>query len=73
MATLGFDRAPAFLSDLINTLTERGRSLLGLSNGSRAMSKAGLITLGETLLSPTWRGHWGGARQHAAGGLCRSK
>lgn len=51
MATLGFDRAPAFLSDLINTLTERGRSLLGLSNGSRAMSKAELISLGETLLS----------------------
>lgn len=51
MATLGFDLAPAFLSDLINTLTERGRSLLGLSNGSRAMSKAELISLGETLLS----------------------
>jgi malonyl-CoA decarboxylase len=51
MATLGFDRAPAFLSDLINTLTERGRNLLGLANSSRAMSKAELISLGETLLS----------------------
>lgn len=51
MPALGFDRAPAFLSDLINTLTERGRSLLGLSHSSRAMSKAELIGLGETLLS----------------------
>ncbi|HAO39452.1 MAG TPA: MCD, Malonyl-CoA decarboxylase MCD [Afipia sp.] len=49
MATLGLDRAS--LSNLLSTLTERGRSLLGLSNGARAMSQAELIGLGETLLS----------------------
>jgi malonyl-CoA decarboxylase len=49
MATLGLDRA--FLGNLLNTLTTRGRSLLGLSSGSDAMSKAELVTLGETLLS----------------------
>jgi malonyl-CoA decarboxylase len=49
MATLGLDRAS--LSNLLTTLTERGRSLLGLSNGARAMSQAELIGLGETLLS----------------------
>lgn len=49
MATLGLDRAS--LSNLLSTLTTRGRSLLGLSNGSRAMSQAELIGLGETLLS----------------------
>lgn len=51
MPTLGLDRAPAFLSNLLNTLTGRGRSLLGLSSGSPAMTKAELIGLGETLLS----------------------
>jgi len=49
MATLGLDRAS--LSNLLTTLTTRGRSLLGLSNGARAMSQAELIGLGETLLS----------------------
>lgn len=49
MATLGLDRA--FLGNLLNTLTTRGRSLLGLSNGSDAMSRTELIALGETLLS----------------------
>ncbi len=49
MATLGLDRAS--LSNLLTTLTARGRSLLGLSNGARAMSQAELIGLGETLLS----------------------
>jgi malonyl-CoA decarboxylase len=49
MPTLGLDRAS--LSNLLSTLTERGRSLLGLSNGARPMSQAELIGLGETLLS----------------------
>ena len=49
MATLGLDRAS--LGNLLTTLTTRGRSLLGLSNGARAMSQAELIGLGETLLS----------------------
>ncbi len=49
MATLGLDRA--FLGNLLNTLTTRGRNLLGLSSASPAMSKAELIGLGETLLS----------------------
>lgn len=49
MAALGLDRAS--LSNLLTTLTTRGRSLLGLSNGSEAMSQAELIGLGETLLS----------------------
>ena len=49
MATLGLDRA--FLGNLLSTLTTRGRNLLGLSNGSDAVSKAELIALGETLLS----------------------
>ena len=49
MATLGLDRA--FLGNLLNTLTTRGRNLLGLSSGSDAMSKTELIALGETLLS----------------------
>ncbi len=49
MPTLGLDRAS--LSNLLTTLTARGRSLLGLSNGARAMSQAELIGLSETLLS----------------------
>jgi malonyl-CoA decarboxylase len=49
MATLGIDRAS--LSNLLATLTTRGRSLLGLSSNSPAMSQAELIGLGETLLS----------------------
>ncbi len=50
MPTSSLDRASGFLGGLLNTLTERGRSLLGLS-ASPAMSKAELISLGETLLS----------------------
>ncbi len=44
------DRASGFLSGLLNTLTERSRSLFGLTP-SVAMSKTELIALGETLLS----------------------
>jgi malonyl-CoA decarboxylase len=53
MPTLGFDRAPEFLGNLLNTLTERGRYLLrGITHGSNhALSEAELIELGETLLS----------------------
>lgn len=51
MPTLGLDRAPEFLGNLLSTLTARGRSLLGLSAASSAMSKDELIGLGETLLS----------------------
>ncbi len=50
MPSPSLDRAPGFLGGLLNTLTERGRSLLGLST-SPAMTKAELISLGETLLS----------------------
>jgi malonyl-CoA decarboxylase len=50
MPTSSLDRASGFLGGLLNTLTERGRSLLGLST-SPAMSKTELIALGETLLS----------------------
>ena len=50
MAAAQVDRASGFLGGLLNTLTERGRSLLGLTS-SPAISADGLITLGETLLS----------------------
>jgi malonyl-CoA decarboxylase len=49
MATLGFDRTS--LGNLLATLTTRGRSLLGLAGGARALSQDELIGLGETLLS----------------------
>ena len=49
MATTNLDRASGFLGGLLNTLTERGRILLGLS--SPPLSKAELIALGEPLLS----------------------
>ena len=49
MATLGLDRAS--LGNLLTTLTARGRSLLGLSGGSDAMTKTELVALGEALLS----------------------
>ena len=49
MTTSNLDRASGFLGGLLNTLTERGRNLLGLST-SPAMSKAELISLGE------WKG-----------------
>jgi malonyl-CoA decarboxylase len=50
----GFERAPAFLSELLNTLTERGRALLGGRFGTAGvapMSQTELIELGEALLS----------------------
>ena len=50
----GLERAPSFLSDLLNTLTERGRALLGGrsgGSGSLPMSEAELVELGEALLS----------------------
>ena len=50
MATSNLDRASGFFGGLLNTPTERGRSLLGLST-STPMPKAELIALGETLLS----------------------
>src|SRR4029450_909777 len=40
-----------FLSDLIETLTERGRSLLGQKAGREIVAKDALPTLGELLLS----------------------
>ncbi len=48
------DLTPAFLSDLLSTLTERGRALLRgtfSSNGTAKLSHQELIQLGETLLS----------------------
>jgi len=50
MPTLNTDRASGFLGGLLNTLTERGRSLLGRAS-SAPLSQADLIALGETLLS----------------------
>jgi malonyl-CoA decarboxylase len=47
----GLESAPAFLSDLIDTLTERGRSLLGQKAGKEIIAKDALQTLGELLLS----------------------
>jgi malonyl-CoA decarboxylase len=47
----GLEAAPAFLSDLIDTLTERGRSLLGQKAGREIVAKDALPTLGELLLS----------------------
>jgi malonyl-CoA decarboxylase len=47
----GLEAAPAFLSDLIDTLTERGRSLLGQKAGREIVTKDALPTLGELLLS----------------------
>ena len=47
------DLTPAFLSDLLSTLTERGRALLRgkFSNGETNLTHQELIQLGETLLS----------------------
>lgn len=47
----GLEAAPAFLSDLIDTLTERGRSLLGQKGGREIVAKDALPTLSEMLLS----------------------
>jgi malonyl-CoA decarboxylase len=53
MPTLNLDRAPAFLSNLLGTLTERGRHLLrGLTHGSSSdLADGELVELGEALLS----------------------
>ncbi|MDQ8730151.1 malonyl-CoA decarboxylase [Bradyrhizobium sp. LHD-71] len=48
------DLAPAFLTDLLSTLTERGRALLRgkfSGNGGTSLSHPELVQLGETLLS----------------------
>jgi len=47
----GLEAAPAFLGDLIDTLTERGRSLLGQKAGQEIVAKDALPALGELLLS----------------------
>jgi malonyl-CoA decarboxylase len=47
----GLEAAPAFLSDLIDTLTERGRSLLRQRDGREVVAKDALPALGELLLS----------------------
>jgi malonyl-CoA decarboxylase len=47
----GLEAAPAFLSDLIDTLTERGRSLLGQKAGREIVAKDALPTIGEMLIS----------------------
>jgi len=51
-ARAGFESAPAFLNDLIDALTERGRSLLGRRE-TQQIARAGgdLTSLGEMLLS----------------------
>ncbi|HEX2135037.1 MAG TPA: malonyl-CoA decarboxylase [Microvirga sp.] len=51
-ARAGFEGAPAFLNDLIDALTERGRSLLGRRE-TQQIARAGgdLASLGESLLS----------------------
>lgn len=53
MPSLNFERAPAFLSNLLGTLTERGRHLLrGLTHSSSPhLADGELVELGETLLS----------------------
>jgi malonyl-CoA decarboxylase len=47
----GLEAAPAFLSDLIDTLTERGRSLLGQKAAREILAQDALATVGEMLLS----------------------
>jgi len=48
---VGLEAAPAFLSDLIDTLTERGRSLLGQKVGQEIVAKDALPAVGEMLIS----------------------
>ena len=48
---VGLEAAPAFLSDLIDTLTERGRSLLGQKAGQEIVAKDALPAVGEMLIS----------------------
>ena len=45
------EAAPAFLSDLLDTLTERGRALLRRKDLPAAVSGPDLVSLGELLLS----------------------
>lgn len=45
------ERASTFFNDLLNTLTERGRSLLSWGNSDTPLTRVQLIELGETLLS----------------------
>jgi len=47
----GFEAAPAFLSDLIDTLTMRGRALLGQQQSQEIASRETLSVLGEMLIS----------------------
>src|SRR5215204_3296983 len=47
----GLETAPAFLSDLIDTLSERGRALLGRKEPQEAVAGGDLASLGELLLS----------------------
>ena len=48
---VGLEAAPAFLTDLIDTLTERGRSLLGQKAGREIVAKDALAVVGEMLIS----------------------
>lgn len=45
------ERASSFFNDLLNTLTERGRSLLSWRSSDAPLTRAQIIELGETLLS----------------------
>jgi malonyl-CoA decarboxylase len=47
----GLEAAPAFLIDLIDTLTVRGRALLGQKAGQEIVSQETLAALGEMLIS----------------------
>ncbi len=50
-STLGIDDASTFFGDLLDTLTERGRALLGRRSARAAIPQVDLIALGELLLS----------------------
>ena len=47
----GLEAAPSFLGDLIDALTERGRSLLRQREGRQVVAKDALPALGEVLIS----------------------
>ena len=47
----GLEAAPSFLGDLIDALTERGRSLLRQREGRQVVAKEALPALGEVLIS----------------------
>lgn len=70
MPTLGLDRAS--LSNLLSTLTERGRSLLGLSNGARPMSQADYGSNWRDTLVTARRSHRRRIGKHAACRIFRS-